>query len=177
MALHRWTTPQGKALTLRPVEPADFDIAREALLHLSSQSRYLRFFMRAWKPNDERLRKTVDPDPDEAHGLIVTAEDAGREIAVGAGQFFILPPGDRAEFALLLADGWHRCGIGSRLLQALVDEARQRGLRQLHGEVLAGNAAMLGLARRLGFAVTKHPDDPGLRLATLDLAPRSDSAS
>ena len=177
MATERWTTPQGKTLTLRPIAPADFDIAREALAQLSSQSRYLRFFIRAWKPNEERLRKTVDPDPEQAHGLIVTTQDAGREIAVGAGQIFIVPPGDRAEFALVMADDWQRCGIGSRLLQALVDEARQRGLRELYGEVLAGNAAMLGLARRIGFTVAAHPDDPGVRLATLELAPRSDSAS
>lgn len=177
MATERWTTPQGKTLTLRPVEAADFDIAREALARLSSRSRYLRFFIRAWKPNEERLRKTVDPDPEQAHGLIVTTQDGDREIAVGAGQIFIVPPGDRAEFALLLADDWQRCGIGSRLLQALVDEARHRGLREIYGEVLAGNAAMLGLARRIGFTVATHPDDPGVRLASLELAPRSGSAS
>lgn len=169
MATQRWTSREGKEFTLRLLVPADFDIAREALRRLSPRSRYLRFFIRAWKPNDERLRRTVEFDPEHAHALIVTTVLEGRETAVGAGQFFILAPGDRAEFALLLADEWQRNGIGTRVLQALVDEARRRGLRELFGEILAGNAAMLALARKLGFHVATHPGDRGIRVATLDL--------
>jgi len=176
MATERWTNKEGKALTLRPLVPADFDIARDALRRLSPRSRYLRFFIRAWKPNDERLRKTVDPDPKLAYALIVTTEEAGREVAVGAGQFFIVAPGDRAEFALLLADEWQGSGIGTRVLQALVDEARRRGLRELYGEILAGNAPMLALARKLGFSLAPHPGDRGIRLASLALDPRSGTA-
>ena len=170
MAIQQWKNPGGEAFTMRLLVPADYDIAREALRRLSPRSRYLRFFIRAWKPNEERLRRAVNPDPERAYGLIVTTTAEGREVAVGAGQFFLAPPDDQAEFAVLLGDEWQRRGIGTRLLNALVDEARARGLRRIFGEVLAGNTAMLTLARKVGFEIAPHPGDRGIRVASLLLA-------
>jgi ribosomal-protein-alanine acetyltransferase len=43
-------------------------------------------------------------------------------------------------------------GIGSALLEALVEWARESGFRTLHLEVRAGNRPALGLYRRFGFA-------------------------
>ena len=60
-------------------------------------------------------------------------------------------------------------GIGRRLLERLATIARARGLRQLYGEVLAINRPMLGLVERLGFVLSRNPDDPSLTRATLSL--------
>jgi len=35
--------------------------------------------------------------------------------------------------------------------------------------VLAENASMLGLARRLGFQISRDPDDASIRICTLQL--------
>ena len=43
-------------------------------------------------------------------------------------------------------------GIGTALLEALVEWARESGYRTLHLEVRAGNRPALGLYRRFGFA-------------------------
>lgn len=43
-------------------------------------------------------------------------------------------------------------GIGSALLEALIDWAAESGFRTLHLEVRAGNRPALGLYRRFGFA-------------------------
>ena len=169
MAKRHWNSPHGIELTMRPVSPNDIGIAREALRRLSPRTRYLRFFLRSWKLSEARLAKAVNPDPANEFALIVTKSAGVSESAVGAGRFFVTAGGDDAEFALLVADDWQRKGIGERLLKALIDEARRRGLKRLHGEILATNAAMLALARRLGFAVAPHPDDYGIRIATLDL--------
>ena len=44
------------------------------------------------------------------------------------------------------------------------------------GYVLAINAAMLRLARKIGFSVGLDPDDPSVRLCTLELAQGSRAA-
>ena len=44
-------------------------------------------------------------------------------------------------------------------------------LKQLEGEVLRENAAMLAMARELGFARTDHHDDKHLVRVVLALAP------
>jgi hypothetical protein len=39
----------------------------------------------------------------------------------------------------------------------------------MEGFVLAANESMLGLARRLGFTVSRDPDDPAVRICRLPL--------
>jgi len=41
-----------------------------------------------------------------------------------------------------------------RLLQC----AQRAGVVRMHGDILHGNVAMIELARRLGFALRRHPD-------------------
>lgn len=66
------------------------------------------------------------------------------------------------EFGLSVADDRRRRGLGSALLERLLCLARRAGVRWLRGDVLRENLPMLTLARRLGFAVTRHPDDATL---------------
>jgi len=63
-------------------------------------------------------------DPGCAHAL---AESAAGE-AIGTGR--LLPDGRIGRMAVLAA--WRNRGVGAALLAALVDEARRRGLREVH---------------------------------------------
>ena len=59
--------------------------------------------------------------------------------------------GDESELLLLaVRPSWRRRGIGAKLLRAVIDEVRSRGVRSLHLEVRASNSA-LGLYRAAGF--------------------------
>jgi ribosomal protein S18 acetylase RimI-like enzyme len=50
---------------------------------------------------------------------------------------------------------WRRRGLGRRLMSALLERAREYGLRQLSLEVLAGNTAALRLYEDAGMRVTR----------------------
>lgn len=50
---------------------------------------------------------------------------------------------------------WRRRGLGRRLMSALLERARECGLRQLSLEVLAGNAAARSLYEGAGMRVTR----------------------
>ena len=54
-------------------------------------------------------------------------------------------------------------------MRELIEAARARGLRQMEGFVLADNAGMIDLARRLGFTVSSDPDDRTVAIARLAL--------
>ena len=69
-----------------------------------------------------------------------------------------------------MADAWQGLGVGTALMQALIERARAKGLRRMFGEVLAQNRKMLELARALGFGVAPHPGDATLFTVTLVLA-------
>ena len=61
------------------------------------------------------------------------------------------------EFAITVASGFGGVGLATRLMTALIDEAKRRGLKEMEGFVLSQNQSMLGLAKRLGFASPTSP--------------------
>jgi acetyltransferase len=57
---------------------------------------------------------------------------------------------DTAEMAVTVIDDWQRRGVGTVLLHALVDRARENGVRRFGAFVLSSNDAMITLLRELG---------------------------
>jgi acetyltransferase len=69
----------------------------------------------------------------------------------------------------VIADAWQGHGLGRIMMSALVDTARNRGLKTMIGWVLAVNGPMLRLCSELGFVGTPD-EDPYTRRMVLDLA-------
>jgi len=74
---------------------------------------------------------------------------------------FALEDGGGAEFGVVVADAWQHHGIGKRLMQVLLDEAKRSGIARLGGVTQVDNDPMRLLARKLGFAF-RRDEDPGL---------------
>jgi acetyltransferase len=74
--------------------------------------------------------------------------------------------GEQGEFAIVVRDEYQRRGIGTRLMQSLIEAARDRHLREIRGHVSAVNPGMLRFAENLGFDVLQH-DEPDLRRLVL----------
>ena len=51
-----------------------------------------------------------------------------------------------------------------RLMERLMEPARERGLEVMEGEVLSNNHEMLSLARMMGFTINEVQEDASLRL-------------
>jgi acetyltransferase len=90
-------------------------------------------------------------------------------VEIGVGRYITAPDGETCEFAIVIDDQWHRRGIGTRLMRALINHAKTRGLKTMKGEVLSNNTKMLGLMRKLGFTVHPHPDGPLMKIITKTL--------
>jgi acetyltransferase len=101
--------------------------------------------------------------------LAATTMLGGAETLIGVARYVRDKDNPSAEFAIVVADSWQGRGIGDRLLAKLADVARRRGLKRLHGEILAINRPMLGLVRKLGFTLARHEQDPTLTHATFEL--------
>ena len=71
--------------------------------------------------------------------------------------------GEQGEFAIVVADAFQGRGLGTLLMQALMESARAAGLRRIEGLVLATNQRMLELMGSLGFTVHTAADDPRMR--------------
>ena len=60
------------------------------------------------------------------------------------------------EFGMLVDRDWRGRGVGSALIQAAIDWARDQGLHKLSLEVFAQNAAAIALYRKCGFVEEGH---------------------
>jgi acetyltransferase len=164
-----FTLRNGRAVRIRAIVPSDEEELLQAFEHLSSQSRYMRFMHAVREANRKRLRELLHSFPAKGLAIAATvpAED-GIDI-VGTATFLLDPQGQSCEFAISVADDWGGAGLGSALMTALIEAARRRGLREMVGFVLAENQPMLRLASRLGFEITRDPDDFTVKTCTLAL--------
>jgi acetyltransferase len=135
---------------VRPIGPQDIERERRLFARLSQQSRYRRFMQHLTELTPEMLERFTRLDyPSQ---LALAALEPGKDEFIGVARYGPRAGGG-AEFALVVADDWQRRGIGRALLERLARAARDAGYDALYGYVLADNADMLELARRLGFGV------------------------
>jgi phosphinothricin acetyltransferase len=65
------------------------------------------------------------------------------------------------EDSIYVHHDFHRQGIGSRLLQALIDAAREEGLRSILANISADQTASIRLHEKFGFQKVAHLRDVG----------------
>lgn len=159
----------GQAVALRPLRREDIDIEAAFLSGLSPESRHNRLLGGMIKITREYLERltTVDFSRDMALAAVLMIED--REVLIGVARYVLEPEGRACEFALVVADAWQGRGIGRRMMAKLIAVARARGLQRIYGDVLAMNRPMIEFCNRLGFTLSRHPDDPTVTRATLQL--------
>lgn len=85
--------------------------------------------------------------------VAVGADAAGAEEILGVARARADPDNDAAEFAVLVRSDLKGHGLGTLLMRKLIRYCRERGTRELRGDVLSDNFAMLHLSRSLGFCV------------------------
>jgi RimJ/RimL family protein N-acetyltransferase len=156
--LERWTsrvrTRNGAELCIRPLRPDDREREIAFIQSLSERTRYFRLFtpLRFLPPH--LLDQLMDVDYRKRMAFVATRlGDDGAEEFVGLARYGQTDEEDSAEIAVTVTDACQHSGIGRLLMLELIRFARERGLRRLVGDVLPENAAMLGLARGLGFKV------------------------
>jgi acetyltransferase len=108
-------------------------------------------------------------DYDREMAFIATIDDNGAEKEVGVARYATSPDAESCEFAIVVADDWAGKGLARRLMGVIIDTARSRGLRYMHGDFLSENSRMLAFVASLGFVLSAHPEDHGLKRGVLVL--------
>ena len=160
----RLTLANGREVTLRAIRASDDAAIAKAFERLSDDSRYARFMHHKKELDVAALRRGVRPQPGSAFAFVATVPAADGFDIVGAAQYVPSSEGDTeaCEFAISVLDDWHGTGLATELLASLVRRARRDGYQAMLGSVMAGNDAMLRLARHLKFSVEPVPDEEGV---------------
>jgi acetyltransferase len=161
----------GEALEIRPIRPEDA-AAHDAFFHrLSPEDIRLRFFAAVRELSPAMLARFTRLDYDRDMAFIAVRERTGETVGVAR----LVREDDPAvgEFAVVVQADVKGRGLGTHLMQRLIDWAWAHGMRRVVGEILAENGAMLDLARHLGFRLRHAAGDPGVIRAELDRPERT----
>ncbi len=158
-----WQLADGTDLVIRPIRPEDAEIEQEFVRNLSEEARYFRFMNSVQELSEAMLVRFTQIDYSREMALVAVAEESGREVELGVTRFAINPDGESCDFALVIADRMRGKGLGHKLMTALMDAARSKGLKLMEGEVLKSNASMLKLMQRLNFSIENSAEDDSVK--------------
>ena len=162
--IQEWTMNDGQVVTIRPIRPEDAEMTQGFVKEMSDESRYYRFMDTLRELTQTMLVRFTQIDYDREMALVATVVgDDGKERQVGVSRYVVNPDGESVEFALAVADDWQKCGVGRKLMSALIDCARMKGYRAVVGDVLTTNTKMFRLMSSLGFTIHPHPDDTAVK--------------
>lgn len=191
--LERIVEHRGSRYLVRPIRPEDEPELIEAFQTMSPDDIRTRFFhpMKVMSPDLAARLTQIDYDRQMALVLFEATEPvttdtaaadteeqdvndaaAGKRVrgdALGVARLTADPDFETAEFAITVRSGEHHHGYGHLLLSLLIDYARDRGLGELYGHVLADNRPMIDLAKKLHFEVTADPKERGTMHVSLKL--------
>jgi acetyltransferase len=170
-----WPLRGGGEYTIRPIHPDDAQMLQNLVQNLSPESRYYRFVSSMTELPTSMLSRLTLIDYDREMALVAihrerkAAEDGEiveSERIVGVSRYITNPDKASCEFSLVVADDFNGKGLGSRLMLSIMEEARDKGLAEIEGLVLANNPGMLKLMKGLGFHIKPFAEDPDFKLVT-----------
>ncbi|CAM3391322.1 bifunctional acetate--CoA ligase family protein/GNAT family N-acetyltransferase [Polaromonas hydrogenivorans] len=170
-----WPLRGGGEYIVRPIHPDDAQMLQEMMSHLSQESRYFRFISSIVELPPSMLARFTLIDYDREMALVAVfkerrpganGEALETERIVGVSRYVTNPDQSSCEFALVVADDFSGKGLGSRLMLSIMDVAREKGLSEIEGLVLAQNPGMLKLMKGLGYTIKPFAEDPDFKLVT-----------
>lgn len=162
------TLRDGARVFVRPLKPEDRDLYPDFLSEVTPEDLRLRFFAAMRELDPELISKLVNLDYENAMAFVAIEEETGKLLGVVRLHF---QNHERGEYAVIVRSRLKGHGLGWLLMQRIIEYARAKKLKQIHGQVLSENTTMLAMCVELGFHVADDREASGIKIVTLDLEP------
>jgi N-acetylglutamate synthase-like GNAT family acetyltransferase len=157
----------GARVLLRPLKVEDGALYPDFLKEVTAEDLRLRFFAAMREVAPEMIDKLIHYDPEHAMAFIAIEEASGRML--GVVRLHDDADDKNAEFAILVRSRLKGRGLGWLMMKHMIANAKDKGLKTVHGQVLAENSTMLLMCSELGFHTTDDAGERGVKLVTLPL--------
>nr|WP_323127037.1 GNAT family N-acetyltransferase [Rubrobacter tropicus] len=169
---------EGARVRVRPIRPEDEPLMVRFHESLSEQSVYMRYFHMMkldQRTAHDRLTRICFIDYDREMALVAEHTDpqTGEREIMGVSRLSrhgAAP--NEAEFSVLVSDRFQRQGVGTLLVERLLEVGRAEGLQRITAEILLDNHPMQRISKRLGFELRRDMEDMVVK-AELDLYQRA----
>lgn len=151
----------GREVLLRPIRPEDETTHQAFDNALSREDRYKRYFGERPQFSHEQMARLTQIDYEREMAFIATAKTVNGFETLGVVRAQRDIDNTEAEFAIAIRSDMKNTGLGTRLLEKMVNYCREQGTHELKGSTMLENSGMANLARKLGFTV-KYDSDEGV---------------
>lgn len=153
----------GHSVSIRPVRPDDAQLLHRFYQELSGETvrqRWIKDLGYEESLSPERLSRISFIDYDREIVLVAVRCEEGKERELlGAARLSKISLTESAVFGLAVKDQWQNKGLGSKLMQKLIQAARAEKIEEIVALMLQENHQMQAMCRRLGF--TFKPEKQG----------------
>jgi len=112
----------------------------------------------------ETLTRYCNIDYDREIAIVAEVQKDKKRI-IGVARLISEPDRKSGEYAIVVGDQWQGIGVGSKLLDYIIEIGKDMGLKTIVGYVILSNSAMLHMCTRRGFVM--EPLDEETMKATL----------
>jgi GNAT superfamily N-acetyltransferase len=149
----------GRPFTVRFVEPRDGEALQAYFRGLSVRSRYNRFLGAMSELPPTELDHFTHAGEGDRFSVVAMMKVDGVETIVGEARYAFNTDTASFELGLSVDDRYQGQGIGPALLKNLECRAAAFGAEHIFGDTLRSNDAMIGVARKSGYAFVPTPGD------------------
>ncbi len=157
----------GTPVLIRPLKVGDAALYPDFLSEVTHNDLRLRFFSAMREVSPAVLDKLIHYDPARAMAFIAIETASGRML--GVVRLHDDANAESGEFAILVRSHLKGRGLGWLMMKHMIACAKDKGLKTVHGQVLAENATMLAMCGELGFHVHDDMLERGIKRVTLPL--------
>jgi acetyltransferase len=165
----KYTVPgklrNGTPIVIRPIKPEDETLLDELFRAFSEETMRFRFFQVIKEMTHETLTRYCNIDYNREIAIVAEPEKSRKRRIIGVARLILRPGQRKGEFAVAVGDQWQGLGLGSQLVNCIIEIAKDRGLESICGDVMANNIKMLALCEKKGFKM--EPVDEEVTEATL----------
>jgi RimJ/RimL family protein N-acetyltransferase len=162
--------PDGTPVLIRPIRPDDKHMLETGLKHLSRRSVERRFLAPKTKFSRAELRYLTEIDGSDHAALVAEYPAHPVRRLIGVARYVRLSDDpEAAEVAIVVADDWHRRGLGSLLAERLAATARRSGIRRFTATMASDNVPAHRLMEKLTAHLEHHHTGGGVDEVVLDL--------
>jgi GNAT superfamily N-acetyltransferase len=163
--------PDGASILIRPIRADDKRMLEDGLRHLSDESVHRRFLTLKRSFSRAELRYLTEVNGRDHVALVAEYPgDAVRRLIAVARFVRLAEDPTAAEAAIVVADDWHRRGVGSLLAEDLAEEARRAGIQRFTATMSSDNVPAQRLMAKLTSHLERRHTGFGVSELVLDLA-------